>query len=143
MIVRTALFIIAGLMLGSCCMSGNCYLPMTSAPTTGPAMANSSMPGGPAGGSPMAATAGTVGSGPDGLGPEPTDEPEADVPAKPRKTAQRRKDFAAEPIFDTSASSRKRSTEAAYEKQQAADLADEERLKRKLIICKNCASSGN
>jgi hypothetical protein len=141
MIVRTALFIVAGLMLGSCCMSSNCYLPMTGMPAT--PMANSSLPGAPVAGSSMAATAGVAASAPDGLGPEPTDELEADIPVKPRKTAQRRKDFAAEPIYDTSASSRKRSSEAAYEAQQASDRADEERLKRKLIICKNCAPSGN
>jgi len=31
----------------------------------------------------------------------------------------------------------------SYEEQQAADQADEARLKRKLIICQNCSSSGN
>lgn len=148
MIVRTALFLAAGLLLGSCCLSGNCYAPiasapMTSAPPTGAPMANSSMPGAPVAGSPRVVTAGVASSAPDGLGPEPTDEPEADIPPKPRKTAQRRKDFAAGPIFDASAASRNRSSEAVYEEQQARDQADEERLKRKLIICKNCASSGN
>src|SRR5262249_43081044 len=33
--------------------------------------------------------------------------------------------------------------EQAYEEQLAADRADDERLKRKLIICQNCASKGN
>ena len=92
--------------------------------------------------------AGTPGVGvaataaPDGLGSAPTDEPQADAetPAKPRKSAQRRKDF--DPIGDTSAASRYRRGDS-YEEQQAADQADEARLKRKLIICQNCSSSGN
>jgi hypothetical protein len=129
MIVKNALLLAAGLMLGSCCLSGNCYAPMAG---------------------PMAGTAGVTGTSgvgvaaaaPDGLGSAPTDEPQADAetPAKPRKSAQRRKDF--DPIGDASAASRYRRGDT-YEEQQAADQADEARLKRKLIICQNCSSSGN
>jgi len=129
MIVKNALLLAAGLMLGSCCLSGNCYAPL-------------------AGGAATAGVTGTPGVGvaataaPDGLGSAPTDEPQADAetPAKPRKSAQRRKDF--DPIGDASASSRYRRGDS-YEEQQAADQADEARLKRKLIICQNCSSSGN
>ena len=70
------------------------------------------------------------------------DEPQADVPPKPKKSTLRRKDFAAEPMGEASAASRNRRGDS-YEEQQAADQADEARLKRKLIICQNCSSSGN
>jgi hypothetical protein len=115
MIVRHALLLAAALTLGSCCLSGNCYAPITG-------------------------TAGVAAEAPDGLGSVPTDEPQAEAaPAKPKKTAQRRKDF--DPVGDTSAVARYRGD--TYEQQQAADQAAEERLKRKLIICQNCSSSGN
>jgi uncharacterized iron-regulated membrane protein len=140
MIVRTALLLAAGLMLGSCCLSGNCYAPVTGmAGNPGmagsPGMASSGM----AGSSGMASTVGVATSAPDGLGEVPPDEPQADVPAKPRKSAQRKRDF--EPVGDASAAARYRGD--TYEQQQAADQADEARLKRKLIICQNCSSSGN
>jgi hypothetical protein len=95
------------------------------------------MSGGPVSGVP---TAGVPTSAPDGLAALPDDEPQAaDMPAKPRKTAQRRKDF--DPMGETSSAARYRGD--AYEEQLAADKADEARLKRKLIICQNCSSSGN
>jgi hypothetical protein len=130
MMIRIALLLAAGLMLGSCCLSGNCY-----APVTGVAAA----PGAPAAGVPMA-TAGVPASSPDGLADVADDEPRAaDLPAKPRKTAQRRRDF--DSMGEASSSARYRGD--AYEEQMAADKADEARLKRKLIICQNCSSSGN
>jgi hypothetical protein len=144
MIVRTALLLAAGLMLGSCCLSGNCYAPVAGAPAT---PASASMVSTPPAGAPMtsaptasAPMAGVVSSAPDGLS-SPDDEPLADAPPKPRKTA-RRSDIAVEPLGDASASARRRRGDT-YEEQQAADLADEARLKRKLIICQNCSSSGN
>jgi hypothetical protein len=118
MIIRIALLLTAGLMLGSCCLSGNCYAPVTG----------------------VAGTAGVAASAPDGLAAVPDDEPQAaDLPAKPRKTAQRRRDF--EPMGEASSAARYRGD--SYEEQMAADKADEARLKRKLIICQNCSSSGN
>jgi hypothetical protein len=114
MIVRHALLLAAALTLGSCCLSGNCYAPITG-------------------------TAGMAADAPDGLGSVPGDEQQADAPAKPRKTAQRRRDF--DPVGDTSAAARYRGD--TYEQQQASDQAEEARLKRKLIICQNCSSSGN
>jgi hypothetical protein len=133
MIIRIALLLAAGLMLGSCCLSGNCYAPVTGlAATPGAPMSSAPMSGAPTAGVPMSA--------PDGLAALPDDEPQAaDMPAKPRKTAQRRKDF--DPIGETSSAARYRGD--AYEEQLAADKADEARLKRKLIICQNCSSSGN
>ena len=59
MIVRHALLLAAALTLGSCCLSGNCYAPITG-------------------------TAGVAAEAPDGLGSVPTDEPQAEAaPAKP------------------------------------------------------------
>jgi hypothetical protein len=133
MIIRIALLLAAGLMLGSCCLSGNCYAPVTGVAAT----SGVPMSGGPVSGVP---TAGVPTSAPDGLAALPDDEPQAaDMPAKPRKTAQRRKDF--DPMGETSSAARYRGD--AYEEQLAADKADEARLKRKLIICQNCSSSGN
>jgi len=115
MIARTILLLTAGLMLGSCCLSGSCYVPMAGTPG-------------------VAAT-----TAPDGLGPDPADQPQADAtPPKPRKTAQRRRDADS---IEASSASRYRGD--AYEEQLAADKADEARLKRKLIICQNCSSTGN
>jgi hypothetical protein len=130
MMLRYPLLLIAGLMLGSCCLSGNCYAPVAgSAPAAGPmGVATTSGP------ADVATT-----SAPDGLGASPMDEPQADLPAKPRKTAQRRRGTYGE--SDASAASRYRGD--SFEEQEAADRADEARLKRKLIICQNCASSGN
>jgi hypothetical protein len=131
MMIRIALLLAAGLMLGSCCFSGNCYAPVTGVAAT-PAAA-------PTAGVPTVA-AGVPTSAPDGLGEVADDEPRAaDLPAKPRKTAQRRRDF--DSMGEASSSARYRGD--AYEEQMAADKADEARLKRKLIICQNCSSSGN
>jgi hypothetical protein len=145
MIVRTALLLAAGLMLGSCCLSGNCYGPVAGAPASA---ASASMVSAAPAGAPMtsaptasAPMAGVTSSAPDGLSSAQDDEPQADAPPKPRKTA-RRSDIAVEPLGDASASARRRRGDT-YEEQQAADLADEARLKRKLIICQNCSSSGN
>jgi hypothetical protein len=133
MIIRIAVLLAAGLMLGSCCLSGNCYAPVTGVAAT-PGVP---MSGAPVSGVPMA---GVPTSAPDGLAAVSDDEPQAaDMPAKPRKTAQRRKDF--DPMGETSSAARYRGD--AYEEQLAADKADEARLKRKLIICQNCSSSGN
>lgn len=138
MIIRIALLLAAGLMLGSCCLSGNCYAPITGmAATPGAPISGAPMSGAPVSGVP---TAGVPMSTPDGLAALPDDEPQAaDVPQKPRKTAQRRKDF--DPMGETSSAARYRGD--PYEEQLAADKADEARLKRKLIICQNCSSSGN
>jgi len=138
MIIRIALLLAAGLMLGSCCLSGNCYAPVTGvAATPGVSMSGVPMSGAPMSGVP---TAGVPTSAPDGLAAVSDDEPQADdLPAKPRKTAQRRRDF--ESMGEASSASRYRGD--SYEEQMAADKADEARLKRKLIICQNCSSSGN
>jgi hypothetical protein len=138
MIIRIALLLAAGLMLGSCCLSGNCYAPVTGvAATPGVPMSGAPMSGAPMSGVP---TAGVPTSAPDGLAAVSDDEPQAaDLPAKPRKTAQRRRDF--ESMGEASSASRYRGD--SYEEQMAADKADEARLKRKLIICQNCSSSGN
>jgi hypothetical protein len=116
-------------MLGGCCLSGSC------APVAGPAGIASA----PTTGAIAAPTTSVATAAPDRLGPGPTDEPKADVPAKPKRTAQRRKDF--DSTGDASFATRYRSD--SWEEQQATDRADEERLKRKLIICQNCSSAAN
>jgi hypothetical protein len=121
MMLKYPILLATGLLLGGCCLSGNCYAPV-------------------AGSTPAVAPAGVATtSAPDGLDTALTDEPQADVPPKPRKTAQRRRETVGE--SDASAASRYRGD--SYEQQEAADRADEARLKRKLIICQNCATSGN
>jgi hypothetical protein len=122
MMLKYSILLATGLLLGGCCLSGNCYAPVAgSAPAVAP-------------------TGVATTSAPDGLNPALMDEPEADAPAKPRKTAQRRRETVGE--SEASAASRYRGD--SYEQQEAADRADEARLKRKLIICQNCAaSSGN
>jgi hypothetical protein len=123
MMLRYLPLLIAGLMLGGCCLSGNCYAPV----------ANSAPAAGPTG---VATT-----SAPDGLGPALADDaPQADVPAKPKKAAQRKRDTV---VGESEASSASRYRGDTYDQQEAADRADEARLKRKLIICQNCATSGN
>jgi hypothetical protein len=122
MMLRYSILLATGLLLGGCCLSGNCYAPVAgSAPAVAP-------------------TGVATTSSPDGLDSALMDEPEADVPAKPRKTAQRRR----ETVGDSEASAASRYYRGdSYEQQEAADRADEARLKRKLIICQSCASSGN
>jgi hypothetical protein len=132
MIVRYALLLVVVPLLGGCCLSGNCYAPV--AGSAGVATA----PAAPTAGVVAAPTTAVTTSAPDGLGPSPTEESLADAPAKPKRAAQRRRDF--ESFSDTSAASRYRGD--SWEEQQAADRADEERLKRKLIICQNCSSKG-
>jgi hypothetical protein len=122
MMIRYFILLVGGLMLGGCCLSGNCYAPVAAGPAA-----------------PVAAGPAVVTySAPDGLGPAATDESQADVPAKPRKTAQRRRDTIGD--SDASAASRYRDS---FEEQEATDRAEEARLKRKLIICQNCATAGN
>ena len=123
MMIRYALLLLVALMLGGCCLSGDCYAPlagpagMASAPTTGTA---------------AKPTASVATAAPDGLGSRPN-------PAKPKRTAQRRTDF--DSIGDASSASRY--PDGSWEEQQATDRADEEQLKRKLIICQNCSTSAN
>ena len=122
MMLRYSILLATGLLLGGCCLSGNCYAPV-------------------AGSAPAVAPTGlaTTSVAPDGLDSALMDEPQADVPAKPRKTVQRRQ----QTVGDSEASAASRYRGDVYEQQEAADRADEARLKRKLIICQNCASSGN
>jgi|SRR5215469_12827962 len=130
MMIRYAPLLLVALMLGGCCLSGDCYAPLagpagvTRAPTTGTA----AMP-----------TASVATAAPDGLGSGPSDDPRAGAPAKPKRTAQRRTDF--DSIGDASSASRYRG--GSWEEQQATDRVDEEQLKRKLIICRNCSTSAN
>jgi hypothetical protein len=130
MMVRHAPLLLVALMLGGCCLSGSCF-----APVAGPAGPASS----PTASAVAAPTTSVAAAAADGLGPGLADEQKADVTAKPKRTAQRRRDF--DSIGDASSASRYRGDN--WEEQQATDRADEERLKRKLIICQNCSSSAN
>jgi hypothetical protein len=129
MMVRHALLLFVALMLGGCCLSGSC------APVAGPA----GMASAPITGTAAAPATNVATVAPDGLGPGLTDGPKADVAAKPKRTAQRRRD--SDSFGDASSASRYRGD--SWEEQQATDRADEEQLKRKLIICQNCSSSAN
>jgi hypothetical protein len=72
----------------------------------------------------------------DGLGSAPTVEDQT-VEPRPKKLAHVNRENVVSPLQDaTTASVRK--PEPSWAQQQAVDEADEARLKRKLIICRNC-----
>jgi hypothetical protein len=77
---------------------------------------------------PVAATGGPVAW--DGLGSTPDEDAKADEPA-PRKPARAKK--------QVSAGQKDIRPGDTWQEQQAADLEDEKRLRRKLMICTNCA----
>ncbi|CCD85856.1 conserved exported protein of unknown function [Bradyrhizobium sp. ORS 285] len=134
MILRSAALVAAALTLSNCCMSGTgCSGPLASANT--PAMAAATPVATPAA---MAASQSTA----DWDGRVASSEVdtdmvmEPDIGAAPRKTGKRRGDSRVDAMSSqSSAGSRGR---MSWEEEQAADLADEARLKQKLNICRNC-----
>jgi hypothetical protein len=74
----------------------------------------------------------------DGLGSPPTET--ADVPEnRPKKNTRPKKEIIVGPIGDVSAgANRKSQADEAWAEQEAADQADETKLKRQLKICSNC-----
>jgi len=100
-------FLVGAVALGGCCISGNgCYAPVVGAPTA-----------------PIAW---------DGLGSPPTET--ADVPeSRPKKTTRPKKEIIVGPIGDVAAGgNRKSQADEAWAEQEAADQADETKLKRQL-----------
>ena len=58
----------------------------------------------------------------------------------PRKGSKRRGDSRVD-VMSSQSSSGYRGGRMTYEEEQAADLADEARLKQKLTICRNCSAN--
>jgi len=128
MIIRIALLLAAGLMLGSCCLSGNCYAPVTGVAAT---------PGVPMSGVPTAGVPNVCARrARGGIGRRA---------ASRRSTRQtEKKPPSAEEISNRWARRPRRPDIAAtaMKNRWPPTRRDEARLKRKLIICQNCSSSG-
>ncbi|MBV9562496.1 MAG: hypothetical protein JOY90_18950 [Bradyrhizobium sp.] len=134
--IRSASLLILALTLGGCCMSGNCYAPMA-ASNPGPMVAATpaARPASIAGGADLPS------ANPDGLVTTSAyDDQEEYLPPSGKKAAGSKKNGTSRSYGDATPRSR---GEQAYEEQLAADRADDERLKRKLMICQNCQSKGN
>ena len=106
MISKSIAFVVAALMLASCCASGSGCAP--------------------AAGSPVAW---------DGLGPAPTEEAQP-LELRPKQQARSRREIAG-PLVATEQNHGVRPKDQ-WEQEQAADQADEAKLKRKLMICRSC-----
>lgn len=113
--VRYALLLVTAFSLSGCCLSGSaCYGPTA------------------AGGAPAW----------DGLGTAPSDDPQAAETSPPKKLARAKPNRAASSDTASTSSNPYLRSDDAYEQQEAADRADEARLKRKMVICRDCASTG-
>jgi len=122
MIMRSALLLAAALTLSNCCMSpSGCSGPvaMTAAPASTAV-------------TPAAASW-------DGLEDPPAGRAEAEVDATPPKNYVRHKGAGVDAMSSQSSSGSR--AKLGWEDQQAADTAEDARLKQKLIICKNCAAT--
>ncbi|BAM90647.1 conserved exported hypothetical protein [Bradyrhizobium oligotrophicum S58] len=139
MILRSAALVAAALTLANCCMSGTgCSGPLASAtaPAASPAMAAS----------PTVIQAQPTAAAADWDGRVASSEAEADmamepdIGSAPRKGSKRRGDSRVD-VMSSQSGSGYRSGRMTYEEEQAADLADEARLKQKLTICRNCSAN--
>src|SRR6266581_2803989 len=113
MISKSVVFLFSAIALGGCCISGNgCYAPVAGAPIAW-----------------------------DGLGSPPTDVAEVSED-QPKKKTRSRREIIVGPLGDVAAapSSRSKAGES-WAQQEAADQADEIRLKNKLRICSNCMTA--
>jgi hypothetical protein len=109
MISKCIAFLVAALMLANCCASGNGCAP--------------------AGGNPVAW---------DGLGPAPTDVTQP-LELRPKQHARAKREIILGPLDAAPAEpTSKVQPKDSFQQQQAADQDDEVRLKRKLMICRNC-----
>jgi hypothetical protein len=76
----------------------------------------------------------------DGLGPAPTDDALPPEP-QPKQHARAKRDVS---TLDAGSSERNRAQpKDEWEQEQAADQADEARLKRKLMICRDCQTTNS
>jgi hypothetical protein len=110
MIFKCIVFVFSAFALAGCCVSvGGCYPPVPGAPVAW-----------------------------DGLGAAPAEPAEAsEVP--PKKNTRPKKEIIIGPIGDVRAGpNSKTRADEGWAEQQAADQADETRLKKQLKICTNC-----
>jgi hypothetical protein len=125
MILRCAVLLAAALTLSNCCLS--------SSGCNGPVALNAT---------PAPATA-AVAAAPaawDGLSEQPAADTDATVDVTPPKKQPRRSRAASIDAM-SSQSARGSRADLNWDEQQAADRADDARLRQKLIICKNCSAS--
>ena len=108
MISRCIQIIFAAVALAGCCASGNGCY----APTPGVPIAW------------------------DGLGTAPSATDQGSD-SRPRKTTRAKREIIVGPVVTTEPNSKPEGKEA-WVRQEAADRADEERLAKKLMICRNC-----
>ena len=108
MISKSIAFLVAALMLANCCALGNGCVP--------------------AAGSPVAW---------DGLGAAPTDDTQP-LELRPKQQALAKREIILSPLAAAGEPNSKVQPKDSWEQQQAADQADEARLKRKLMICRTC-----
>jgi hypothetical protein len=109
MISNCIAFLVAALILANCCAVGNGCAPESGAPIAW-----------------------------DGLGPAPTDDTQPNEP-RPKKPTRANREIIVRPLDAAAAEPiSKVLPKNSWEQQQAADQADEVRLKRKLVICRTC-----
>jgi hypothetical protein len=125
MILRCAMLLAAALTLSNCCLSSSgCDGPVAlNAPPT-----------------PAAAAVAAAPAAWDGLSEQPAADADATVDVTPLKK-QPRRSRAARVDAMSSQSARGSRADLNWDDQQAADRADDARLRQKLIICKNCSAS--
>ncbi len=114
MISKSIVFLFSAIALGGCCISGNgCYAPVAGAPIAW-----------------------------DGLGSPPTDVAEVSEDQPKKKKTRPRREIIVGPLGDVAAAPSSRSQAGeSWAQQEAADQADEIRLKNKLRICSNCMTA--
>ena len=126
MILRCAMLLAAALTLSNCCLS--------SSGCNGPLALNAA---------PAPTTAAPVAAAPaawDGLSEQSATDADATVDVTPLKKPARRSRAASVDAM-SSQSARGSRADLNWDDQQAADRADDARLRQKLIICKNCSAS--
>ena len=111
MILKCFAFLIAALTLADCCALGNGCVPVSGAPIAW-----------------------------DGLGTAPTSDAQPGEP-QPKKHARTKREIIIGPL-DAAATEQndKVQSKDRWEQEQAADRDDEIRLKRKLVICRDCSA---
>jgi len=148
MILRSATLLAAALTLANCCMSGTgCSGPMASdtAPAGAPALAAAPVAAAPLAAAPAGIMAPqTTTADADWDGRVASSETDTETAMEPdigtaRKGSKRRGDSRVDLMSSQSTSGRR--GRMSWEEEQAADLADEARLKQKLTICRNCNST--
>ncbi|MGJ4925941.1 hypothetical protein ACQR1I_11530 [Bradyrhizobium sp. HKCCYLS2038] len=130
-ILRCATLLAAALTLANCCMSGTgCSGPMASAsaPAAEPAMAAA----------PKVVTAQPVAAEADWDGRVASSETDTEMVMEPDVGGARKGGKRRDSRVDAMSSQSTGRGRMSWEDEQAADLADEARLKQKLTICRNC-----